>query len=106
MIPCICIDDSNKPDVIPKERWVVKGNPYHITHLQFHSKQGNIQGVLLYEVSLNESCLPYETYGLSRFAVHIDDFQKLVELAQACSELNNVDVLKALEESSLELVKN
>ena len=66
MVACICIDDSKKPNIIPKDKWVIKGNKYHITHVYYHPNQG-IRGCSLYERPLDESCKPYETFKLSRF---------------------------------------
>jgi hypothetical protein len=67
------------------------------------SNQG-IQGCSLYEKPLDESCAPYESFRLSRFAINAENLERLIELIKDCTELNDVDVKKLIEESQLELV--
>lgn len=100
MVACICIDDSKKPNIIPKSKWIINGDKYHITHVYYHPNQG-ISGVSLYEKPLDESCQPYETFKLSRFAIDIKDLESLIELIKDCTELDNVDVHALLKESEL-----
>jgi len=106
MVKCICINDENKPSVIPKSKWIVKDKEYTITHVYFHKNQeSGIQGVSLYEIFLDESCSPYETFKLSRFAININDLNKLIELIKNCTELNDLDITKLIEESELEIIE-
>ena len=104
MIDCICIDDSNRPKEIPADKWIKKDEDYKITHVYIHVNQGGIQGVTLYEKPLDESCKPYESFKLSRFAIHKDDLLAFIELCKSCAELDNVDVMQLIEESELQLV--
>jgi len=97
MVKCVCIDDSNKPSEIPVSLWVVKGKEYHITHIYFHHIQF-IQGVELRELKLTEDCYPYESYKLSRFSFSEEGILNLVGLIKECSEMNEVDIYKMLEE--------
>jgi len=106
MIHCICIDDTNKPKEIPAEKWVTKDASYNIIHVSIHTLQGGIQGVTLKEITLDESCMPYQSFRLSRFAVQLKDIEKLMELMRNCSELSNIDIMKLIEESNLQLVEN
>jgi len=106
MIHCICVDDANKPKEIPAEKWVEKGKEYHIIHVSFHPMQGGIRGVTLSEISLDEKCMPYETYKLSRFAIKLEDYGKFIELAESCSDLSKIDIQKLIEESELQVVEN
>ena len=85
MIPCICIDDSRKPRAIPKDKWLVKDQEYHVIytvtvlpqkHLAFH----------LAEIDLDESCKPYEYFLASRFAFTQENLLLLMELIKDCSE--------------------
>ncbi len=103
MIDCICIDDKNRPKEIPEEKWVKEEEGYKITHVYIHPNQGGIQGVTLYEKPLDESCPPYETFKLSRFAIRASDLEAFIELCKSCSDLNDVDVMKLVEESELQL---
>lgn len=105
MIPCICIDDKHRPEVIPTSKWVKEGDEYHITHVYLHKFQdGGIQGVSLYEKPLDKSCAPYETFRLTRFAFSEEGISKLIELIKLCSELNDFDIKKLIEESQLEII--
>jgi hypothetical protein len=96
MCRLLCIDDTNRPKEIPKDKWVVKDAEYTAIWITIHPTQGNIQGVLLEELTLDESCLPYETFKLNRFAIHKDDLEKFLELAQDCSEFNKEEIEEML----------
>jgi len=97
MIPCICIDDKNRPKEVPPQMWIMEGIEYHITHVQYFTKQNNIQGVYLHEVKI-KNCPPYEAYRLSRFAFKEEDVPKLIQLMKDCTELNDIDINKLLEQ--------
>lgn len=103
MVNCICINDKRKPAEIPADRWVKKDEEYRITHVYFHPKQG-IQGCTLYEKPLDESCKPYETFKLSRFAIHLEDLPAFIELCKLCTELNDVEIKQLIEESELQTI--
>ena len=91
-VKCFCIDDSNRPKEIPKERWPVKEREYHIIHIYVHHNQNCIQGVDLAEIELDETCKPYETYKLSRFAIPAKELHKLFEMIKNISETKNLDI--------------
>lgn len=101
-VPCICIDDSEKPDVILKENWVVRGTRYHITHVYFMSIQA-IQGVDLAEIDTHNEFFP--CYKLSRFAFREEDILLLFALMKECSELNNVQIKELLKECNVVTVE-
>src|SRR5574343_1227810 len=103
-VKCLCIDAKNRPEVIPTNKWVLEGEEYHITHIYLHTLQeGGIQGVTLYEKPLDESCAPYESFRLTRFAFTKDWITQLIELMKLCSELNDFDIEQLIEESELEI---
>jgi hypothetical protein len=104
MVKCICINDKNKPAEIPSSKWVKAEEDYHITHVYYHPNQG-IQGCSLYEKPLGEDCAPYETFRLSRFAISVDDLEKLIELIKNCTELNYLDIQALIKESQLEIIE-
>lgn len=103
MIPCICINDKEKPEEVCPTEWVKQGNEYNITHVYFHPMQG-IQGCELKEVKLTQKSYPYEAYALSRFGVTPENMERLIQMMLDCSELNKVDIEKLLEESKLQEV--
>lgn len=85
MIPCICIDDTDKPSQIPKSKWVKEGKKYHVVYTVWSLTSKKL-GVYLDEISLDETCLPYEYFSIDRFAFNIEDIDKLEKLIQDCSE--------------------
>lgn len=85
MIRCICINDSKRPKEIPKEKWVKKGDVYHVIYTVWSITSQKL-GVHLHEIELDENCLPYEYFSIDRFAFDIDDLQKLRELIKDCSD--------------------
>ena len=97
MVKAICINDKNRPNEIPVEKWVVEDHQYTIDHVFFHPMQG-IQGVTIREITLDESCYPYTTFKLSRFGIRKDDLQEFIELAKLCTDLNEVTIEKLIEE--------
>lgn len=99
MVKCICVDVSNKPIEIPIEKWPIFGNTYHITRIDYHTKQG-IQGVELHEIKLI-NCQPYETYKLSRFNIPKESIEAFRELLKVCTEMNDIDVDKLLKEEKI-----
>lgn len=95
-IPCICIDDKNRPVEIPVSKWVKDGVEYHITHVYHQHQQKGIKGVELLEFDISD-CVPYNCYRLDRFAFTEENLLKLIELMQQCTELDNVDISSIVE---------
>ena len=105
-VRCVCLNDSDKPKEIPASKWVTKDEMYHIIHVYVHPNQGGVQGVDLSELELDESCKPFETYRLNRFAILAEDLAKFIALLKHCSSLeeDGVDVNSFVESLNLELV--
>lgn len=85
MVPCICINDQNKPRTIPKNKWVVKGNEYTVIYTVTVLPQKQL-AFHLAEIELDESCAPYTYFLASRFAFTQENLLKLMELIKNCSE--------------------
>lgn len=102
-IPCLCINNKNRPAEVLPQNWINEGTEYTINHIYYHSKQG-IQGVLLDEVQTKSE--KYTSYRLDRFAFREESLQDLIELLSLCTELNKVDIQKLIEESQLEIIKH
>ena len=98
MIKCICINDSNRPNEIPIEKWCKKGVGGHITHIYKMALQGNILGCSIYELPLGEDCAPYEMFRMSRFAISGNDISQFKELAKLCAELDGIDIDELISE--------
>ena len=77
MIPCICIDDENRPNDIPLSKWLKEGENYHITSATVVLPQG-ILGFKLKEIELDANCLPYSYYSSHRF-IFEENYLKAVQ---------------------------
>jgi hypothetical protein len=85
MIPCLCVNDADKPNDIPKNKWVVKGNYYHVIYTVTVLPQRQL-AFHLAEIDLDESCHPYEYFLANRFAFLEEDIDKLMQLIEDCSD--------------------
>ena len=85
MVECICIDDSNKPNQIPDNKWVKKGQKYNIIYTVIVLPQREL-GVVLSEIELTDNEMPYEYFLAKRFAVTQDNIVKLFQLIQDCAD--------------------
>ena len=85
MIPCICTDDSRKPRMIPKNKWLVKDQEYHVIYTVTVLPQKEL-AFHLAEIELDESCAPYEYFLANRFAFTQENLLLLMELIKDCSE--------------------
>lgn len=85
MIPCICIDDSRRPRMIPANKWLVKDQEYHVIYTVTVLPQKQL-AFHLAEIDLDESCKPYEYFLASRFAFTQENLLLLMELIKDCSE--------------------
>lgn len=90
MIECICIDAKNKPKEIPKDKWLIEGNKYHITYIYNMIKQG-IMGCTIAEKSIDD-LLPYNCYSLKRFAFTEEGIKAVIKMASTCAEFNDFDL--------------
>lgn len=85
MIPAICIDASNKPNEIPKSKWLKEGEKYHVIFTTIVLPQREL-AFDLSEIQLTENELPYEYFLSSRFAIRDEDIDRLMELIKDCSD--------------------
>lgn len=90
MIPCKCVDDTNRPEDFPISKWVKKDNEYHITHVFYHPEQ-QIQGVEIAEIDMKD-CYPYVSFKIDRFSITMEDLEKLLELIKDCNDLNGIEI--------------
>lgn len=102
MVECICIDDSNKPDKIPQNKWVKEGTRYNIIYTVRVLPQNEV-GVMLSEIELTDNELPYEYFLLRRFAFTEDNLMKLVELIKDCTD-TDFSMEELLKQTQLEEV--
>ena len=86
MVKCICIDDTEKPRLIPQDKWVEEGKEYTVIFTTWVLPQKQL-AFALEEIDLDESCLPYEYFLAERFAFHEDDMQSLHDLIEESAAL-------------------
>lgn len=107
MVKCICIDNKNKPAEVPLTHWINKDAQYTIKHV-YNMVPPNggkpHMGVTLREVDIESLDIIYKGYKIERFAFKKDDLQALIELIEACTELNDFNPMKLIEEQ-VELVE-
>jgi len=87
MIRCACINDRNRPNDIPKNKWVKRGEMYTIVFAIVVLPQREL-GFQFEEIDLDESCLPYEYFLANRFAFLKDDLYKLQDFIKQCGRVN------------------
>ena len=85
MVKCICINDSNKPRMVPKHKWIKKGQEYTVIYTTTVLPQKQL-GFHLAEINLDETCKPYEYFLANRFGFTDENFRKLMELIEICSD--------------------
>lgn len=71
-LKCICIDDKNRPNEVPLNRWIKKGKKYTIVQMDYMNIQNRIIGVKLSEIN-NDDLFPYQYFRGARFAVSKND---------------------------------
>lgn len=69
----LCIDDKNRPNQIPLNKWIKKGEFYTPIGILKCNIQGGIMGFKLAEIDLDSSCEPYKCFSIHRFAVPVED---------------------------------
>jgi hypothetical protein len=91
MIECKCINDKNKPSIIPSSKWLTLGNIYNVTHIGT-TVGGFSIAVTLKEISLGKEYYPYEGFNINRFVFREEDIPKLIELMESCKELSKINI--------------
>lgn len=62
----MCINDLNKPQEIPQDKWPQAGEVYTLIGVQFLLSSNSL-GFELAEITLDESCFPYHYFNPERF---------------------------------------
>lgn len=104
MIEVICLDDKNKPSIIPQEKWIKEGEKYTISHIyrMANPQQKGLQGCSVKEINLDdEKYLPYNCFKMTRFGFKVEDLPALIELIELCTSLDEVDIKREIEELTL-----
>lgn len=91
-----CIDDKNKPAIIPDDLFVKEGESYTLIHIYKQVNQNNILGAVLKELDIS-AYIPYNCFRLDRFAYRIEDLPELEKMMRESAELNDADISELLE---------
>ncbi len=89
----LCIDDKNRPDEIPIEKWVVEGREYTPIFWSWHVAQG-IGGVEVEEITLDSSNKPYTAFRMSRFVMDPKDMEEWMAIGKVSKELIETGIVQ------------
>lgn len=91
MVKSFCIDDKNMPADYPdKSKWVKEGNSYKVIRVQFLIKS-NALAFQLNEIDMENESPYFGWFRSTRFAIPIEELEKLKELIKASKEEMGVD---------------
>jgi hypothetical protein len=85
----MCINDANKPQEIPQDKWIKKGQIYTVIGVQM-LLSSNALGFELAEIKLDESCFPYHYFNPNRFEPV--DNKEIAELEAELQEILSTPV--------------
>lgn len=97
-IPCVCIDDENRPLIIPTNNWIIKGESYNITKI---INMGMDKGVRLVELDL-AGYHPFHTFKLKRFKFKEEHLPLLIEMLRSDINSKNDQVSEILKMLTIE----
>jgi len=84
----VCINDKNKPDIIPQDEWIEEGQTYTVIGIKKMGLQETL-GYDLEEVALTDKSAPYEYYDAERFAIIFD-----ISLRQVFEEEKEEEIIE------------
>ena len=84
----VCINDKNKPDIIPQDEWIEEGQTYTVIGIKKMGLQETL-GYDLEEVALTDKSAPYEYYDAERFAIIFD-----ISLRQVFEEEEEEEIIE------------
>ena len=68
----VCINDTNRPDGIPANKWVKAGDIYTVIQVDKMKIMGGVLGFKLAEINIDD-CFPYQYFMATRFGVFTTD---------------------------------
>lgn len=105
MIPCICIDDKNRPADFPLSKWVKEDEQYRITAVYLCLPQ-KVLGYSLYEKPCGPECHPYQYFISTRFALTKEDSERVMQMFKDQGEaMSDKDLQELFKNSNLEIAQ-
>jgi hypothetical protein len=90
----VCIDNSNRPSNVDLSNWVEMHETYTVIHASYMSRQNNIIGFRLKEVSLPAG-IEYEFFKAARFRPFSElDAQAEDALVQLMQEVDDLELVE------------
>ena len=90
-IRAVCVDDTNKPEIIPDELWPKLNKEYNIVWIYHMVKTTGMLGCDIEGLDIS-SYSPYNCFRLTRFAFRKEDLPKLRQMMIECAQMNEVDM--------------
>lgn len=100
MVKIQCINSKDRPNDIPKSKWIEYGEIYSVNFIVRCLPQ-NVLAFGLYEKPLDESCHPYQYFISTRFAVKPEDVDELLQMHKDLAELPESILSELLGNSNL-----
>lgn len=105
MVKVLCINDENRPNEIPIEKWLKKDEEYHViftcTAFLDELLTKKTLAFQLNEIDLTEENAPFEFFAANRFAIRAEDVEKLKELIES-SNVVTFSMNEIIEEMELQ----
>lgn len=103
MIEVKTINCSNKPKEIHANKWLKLGEVVHVNYVTRLLPQ-DVLGFSIYEHPLDESCMPYEYFLSTRFAISKENVKRIIEMFNDIANVSDEELQQILKNSNLEQV--
>lgn len=90
----ICVNDNDRPEMIPQSKWLVKNQSYTVIKVAKLLIQGGMVGFKLEGLDI-DAYFPYQFFAANRFMIPLDNVWNIEEMLEK--------ILKEAKEEVLEL---
>lgn len=90
----ICVNDNDRPEMIPQSKWLVKNQSYTVIKVAKLLIQGGMVGFKLEGLDI-DGYFPYQFFAANRFMIPLDNAWNIEEMLEK--------ILKEAKEEVLEL---
>ena len=85
----MCLEDKDRPEIIPTSAWVKKGKLYTVIKADRMRMQGGALGYKLLEIDL-DPYFPYQYFGAWRFGIIVTNMMDEKEVNKVIQDLDNI----------------